>query len=163
MRHKYTEELLIETKEPVEKNQNSFVALVLDVGSVNTEKRVIHHQADKEINTFEDFVENVLSEFSAEEQKLDNNKFLEVFMNNGVIEGDDFDEDSKRQWKTYCVEGVIVHLYNGFEWNELEKKMDILVAAFKENENSILEEYHEIKEEREDPYKYRGFSRSDFY
>lgn len=159
MRHKHKEEVLIN---PVEKNENNFVAIVIDVGSVVTERRVIYHTANEDVETFKDFVESVLNEFSVEEIKLDNQKFLEKFLDNGVVEGKDFDEDTGREWTTYDVEGVLVQCFNGFDWNTLEKKLEEAEKSFKEYESGILEEHSELVEERKDPYAYRGLNKNDF-
>ena len=159
MKHKYKLEVLIE---PTERNNNNFVAIVQDVGSVTSELRVIYHNADKDVPTFENFVESVLSEFSAQEVKLDNDKFLETFMENGVIEGKDFDEDTGREWETLHVEGVLVHCFNGFDWTKLEEKIDNVNSSFNEFETAIIEETLESAEEARDPYAYRGVNRMDF-
>ncbi len=160
MKHKYKEEVLVN---PVEKNENNFVAIVIDVSSVMKEKRVIYHNADSEVGNFKDFVEYVLNEFSVEEVKLDNEKFVETFLENGIIEVKDFDEETRREWNTYDVEGVLVQCFNGFDWNTLDEKITNAEESFKEYEKNILDDHLDAESERKDPYAYRGVHRSDFF
>lgn len=159
MRHKFKEEWL---NGQVEKNDQNFVAIIIDVSSVLVDRRIVYHSPDEDFKTFEDFVEGVVGEFSAEKIKLDSPNFTEIFLENMVVEGKDFDEDSGREWATFAVEGVLIHCFNGFEWAKLDEKIASAGKAFTENENAILENYHEGQAEIKDPYGYRGLSKRDF-
>lgn len=119
---------------------------------------------DKEFETLKDFaqsyIENEFSKFNDSQTEYKETSATASGCN--VVEGDDYDEDSRRSWKTMDPSGQLIEVMKGIKLENINETIKKVSKNLNEIESEAVENESDAAEERKDPYAYRGLSRRDF-
>lgn len=165
MRIKYSEGTLLGDKDGViEKNNDNFVAVIIDVDSLSRNRYVKYHQKGVDgIETFQDFIDTVMTDYSAKEHKEEEGNVTSVMLENGVESYTEFDEDTGKEWEEYEVSGVLVECHKTFDWEKVEEIVKNADNKFKELSRDIISDHLDGEYERREPYASRGLNPRDFH
>lgn len=119
---------------------------------------------DKEFETFKDFAESYIeNEFcSFEDSQIEYKEKTASASGCNVTEGDDYDEESRRSWKTLDPSGQLIEVMTGIKLENINTEIKKVSKALDDIESEAVEMEADAASERKDPYAYRGLSRRDF-
>lgn len=120
---------------------------------------------DKEFETFKDFAEYYIeNEFSSFDDKIITYKEKSASASGfNVHSGEDYDEDSRRSWKTLIPSGQLIEVMTDIKLENINTEIEKVNKDFKDMESETVDNVADAASERNDPYGYRGLSRKDFF
>lgn len=119
---------------------------------------------EKEFETLQDFaqayIENEFAKFDDAQTEYKEKTVTASGCN--VTEGDDYDEDSRRSWKTLDPSGQLIEVMQGIKLENINDTIKKVSKDLSNIESEATDNEKDAADERRDPYAYRGLNKRDF-